>query len=138
MKFRKVISYLILAVYGSVLIHTIIPHDHHTHLWETVSAAIDVFHDDDYHQHADGTTHHHDTHSFPHHEESQHPEVYTLSSSNTIAQLFATLTLYCHAVQTFDFTPKEVEIDKQDIYYVPLKIPIAFTLGVPPRAPPIV
>lgn len=141
MRFKKVISYVILAVYSSVLVHTIIPHDHHTHLMESINAVVDALHsNDDDHHHAEGTSydHHHDTHGFPHHAESQHPEVYTLSANNPISQLFAALTLYCHAVQTFDLTPKEIEIDKQDIYYVPLKIPIAFTSGVPTRAPPVV
>jgi hypothetical protein len=136
MKYRAVISCIILAVYSFVLAHSIIPHHHHTHPLEFINAVMDVLHDD--HRHADGSTHDHDTPKFPHHKESQHPEVYRSTTNTYISQVFATLTLYCHAVQTFDLRPEVVDINQHDFYFVPLKIPIAFTASVPLRAPPVV
>lgn len=143
MKFRSAIAYCILAVYSLTLAHTVIPHDHHVHDYLNKVAA--VFNQADDHHH-DGSDHHHaqeqkhNDHQLPHHEESQHPDNYTLSSSSTsnlIAQLALSM-VYCNTLQTFDLTPTVTDIDKQDIYYIPLKIPIQFSSAVPLRAPPVV
>lgn len=143
MKFRSAIAYCIFAVYSLTLVHTVIPHDHHVH--DYLNKVVAVFNQADDHHH-DGSDHHHaqeqkhDDHQLPHHEESQHPDNYTLSSSSTsnlIAQLALSM-VYCNTPQTFDLTPIVTDIDQQDIYYIPLKIPIQFSSAVPLRAPPVV
>ena len=143
MKFRSVIAYCILAVYSLTLVHTAIPHDHHVH--DYLNKVVAVFNHADDHHHHDGSDHHHgqeqehNDHQLPHHEESQHPDNYTLSgntTSNLLLQL-SLLTAYC-CTPTFALSPTVTDIDEQDIYYIPLKIPIQFSSAVPLRAPPVV
>jgi hypothetical protein len=129
-----------LAVYSLLLVHTVIPHEHDVHNYLNKAVAIFSQSDDN---DLGGKQHHaqeQDSHQLLHHSASQHPDNYTLSSNTTDNQLSQLLLLiaHCTTLQNFDLTPTVIDIDRQDIYYVPLKIPIQFSSALPLRAPPIV
>ncbi|MDR2474183.1 MAG: hypothetical protein LBD53_11625 [Tannerella sp.] len=122
MKLKVVISYCLLAVYSLALAHTIIPHDH----CEQTAAGQEIMicvHDD---------AHDHDE---PHHDESQHIDEYTFKAANPVLQL-AFQPIICRKIPIFDLSLVVCDIQKQDFYFVPPKIPKQFAEAVPLRAPP--
>jgi hypothetical protein len=146
MKFRSALAYYILAVYSLILVDTVIPHDHDHPIHDCLNQATTVYCLPGIIHHHNGSERNHEhkqehkDHQLPHHEESQHPGDYTLNRNperNLLSQL-ALLTAYCSPLLAFDLTPAVTDIDRQDIYYIPVKTPIQFSDAVPLRAPPVV
>jgi hypothetical protein len=139
MKSKKVISYLILAIYSLLLVHTVIPHSHHVHDFIEI-AYEQVLHDHQHEHDAAGNHTDNDTseHNVPHHSESQHCGDYTFSASTTISQVLAHFTAHYCQSQTIELAPPIREVEVSNVGYIPLKIPIQFSSAVPLRAPPVV
>jgi hypothetical protein len=129
-KLKVVISYVLLAVYSLALVHTFIPHDHHTHSHFAETARVDM-HDND---HESNHNHH-----FPHHDKSQHIGDYILNAKNLILHWNSlSQPAICRQIQIFDLSCAARDIKNQICYFVPPKIPHQYAEAVPLRAPPVI
>ena len=134
MKQRKVIGFLLLAVYLLMCYHTVIPHDHHTHHSSSAVAEnhVHVGHDHHHHHHdADADEHHH----FPHHSEESHSVLYLSAKANTsIPTLTPTLlaTLPVEWVMAAD----DADVQIIEYQYFRPKIPKPFLHAFSHRGPP--
>ncbi len=73
MRSKTTISYLILAVYALMLVHTLIPHGHAISLWQPLSTVVCT----------DGIDNHHRLHhQMPRHTHLQYCEYYTLTADD--------------------------------------------------------
>ena len=128
MKLKVVISYVLLAVYSLALVHTFIPHDHHTHSYFAETAWVDT-HDND----------HESNHNFPHHDKSQHIGDYVLNAKNLILHWNSlSQPAICRQIQIFDLSCAARDIENQTCCFVPPKIPHQYAEAVPLRAPPVI
>ncbi len=141
-KMRSNIAFLLLAIYGIVFAHNVIPHHHHMDMGAKMVA---MFCQDD------ETHHHHDEHGvyFHEHENGAHNSGECLSHEHENEEHAA-----CHfdvrpvAAKFIDFIPFLVvnsdfllpltvkENPKYEIDYRPYKLPEGYNYAVPLRAPP--
>jgi len=136
---REKIAYLLLAIYGIVFAHNVIPHHHHNDLLFNLTQ---VFEGEDVHGHMHickahdsqnvlNTVKEHIRHEHNHEDhEACHFDVRPVVSK--------TLTVYfiLSLVNSFKSKIPVKELPKQDYIYYPQKLLESYNFAVPLRAPP--
>lgn len=134
MKIRILISYLLLAVYTIVLVHTCIPHDHHNHDVMALMEGTDVCYMCHHHE-DDDQDHHFHHHPISHHEECQHIDKFLKTTD--IRDVFYQLYQICEPVPTLLAVPLVAENHHSFIFSDSRVSSGPLIVHRPLRAPPV-
>jgi ABC-type Zn2+ transport system substrate-binding protein/surface adhesin len=138
---KQYIASLLLAVYGVVFVHNIVPHHHHLDIVDNIAAAFAADdHSDMYHHH-----HHHDDDQHDHdhetdlvnhdHQSEPHESCHFNVQLNYSKISFAVIA--CVVNNLLEDIPTDKDQFEQKRYDVPQKLLEGYNSSGPLRAPPV-
>jgi len=140
-KMRREIAFILIAIYGIVFAHNVIPHHHHSDLISNLSAVFECENSHHHHHDQEGHSHHPENNlnikeEINHHHSQEKHEACHFDVRPVLAK---TLTVYPAIIEHyyFRFNITVRELPKQEFVYYPQKLLQSYNFAVPLRAPPV-